>query len=252
MPTKFIQYGNEIQFITWEKDRKGERKKASSRVPPSLFGLPVYGLRRPDSLRRSKTILVRRVLCAIEEFGSPILLTLTYNDTKSEGAHNSRVSSEALRAFSSSLRGLYPGCCAVFVPEVSPNNRIHYHGLLFGVPETIGDKVVGRNVISLGTERASRGLAKAWGIGFVDAKRTDGNPRLAYYLGKYLTKCGSDPLLGRSRLVRYIGSFPKPYTSTGAFAEELRRRYIGETTIYKVKSNTPFMGHLEIIKYSIT
>jgi hypothetical protein len=250
MPTKFIQYGDQIQFIQWEKEaEKSRRGKARIRITKD--GIPFYGRRRADSLRRTKTILVRRVLCALEEYGSPILLTLTFSDQKSQGSHDVWVASKALRRFFLRLRVLYPQSATIAVPELSPKYRLHYHCLLFGVPLSVADKRVARFRVS-GSERSTRILAKAWGYGFVDAIGTDGNSRLAGYLAKYFTKASLEPLFYGSRLIRTTKNFPRPYVHKGPLAEELMRRYNKHTPIFKASSVTPWMGRMEIRKYNIS
>jgi len=255
MPVKMTQYGDYIQFTEWERETKNEDrqrpKTRASRVHATRYGLRLHKSRRIDSLRRSRTILVRRVLCAIEEFGNPLFFTLTFNDAKSEGARSASVGGLAVARFLRRLRDVYPKSESVIVPELSKGFRIHYHGLLFGVPESVGDVIIDGRTVALGSERSDRLLAKAFAVGFVDCRRTDGSPNLAGYLGKYLTKAYGEPLFSRHRLIRTTRGIPHPYVHTGPLAKYLMDKYNRKEELFKVQSLNKFLGLITIKKYKI-
>lgn len=163
-----------------------------------------------------------RVSAALEDFGCPLLVTLTFRGDADDAFY----ASDSLRGFQVRLRAKFPHAQSLFVPELSPRGRIHFHGLLFNVPLSLGDTREGGRVVSYGTERKERTLAKLWGEGFVDAVATDGSPKLAHYISKYITK-GSHHVIfnGMRRLVRISHGFPHEIVIDGEFAEFLAKRY---------------------------
>ena len=110
-------------------------------------------------------------------------------------------------------------------PNSLPRGRIHFHGLLFNVPLSLGDTRNGQRTIAYGDERTTRTLANLWGEGFVDATKTDGSPKLAFYISKYITKGGNETMFNAMRMLRISHGFPKETIVRGKFAEFLAERY---------------------------
>lgn len=177
------------------------------------------------------------VVTAIEYLNSFARLYLTFMRIEGEGA--------------------VPGCEApggaspdlispqsLFIPELSPRGRIHFHGLLFNVPLSLGDTRQGKRCISHGDERKDRPLAKLWGEGFVDATKTNGSGRLAYYISKYITKGGQQILFNAMRMLRISHGFPKEIVVRGKMAEELAHRYEKEKPIKEWTRPSIFMGEI--------
>ena len=197
----YRKYGKIIEITKIQKSPSSIRRLSSTRTS----GLPLSP-RRSDSVRRTKRICLRRVLSAIEEFGSPLFITLTFQG----GASDVLFSSSALSRFQRRLSISFPDSQSIFIPELSPRGRIHFHGLLFGVSQDWGDVKKGKRTISIGNERRERKFKELWGYGFVDLLQTDGSPRLAHYLSKYVVKASYEPFLTPIRLVRTSRGFPKP------------------------------------------
>ena len=198
----------------------------------------VFGLRRPDNIRRTRQICVRRVFSALEEYGCPLLVTLTFAGDASDASY----ANDSLRIFQVRLRAKYPQAQSLFISELSPRGRIHFHGLLFNVPLSLGDTRQGKRCISHGDERKTRTLAKLWGEGFVDATKTNGSGRLAYYISKYITKGGQQILFNAMRMLRISHGFPKEIVVRGKMAEELAKRYSKEKPIKEWTRPSIFMG----------
>ncbi len=215
MPVVFRKYGSIREIVRYEN------KPYEIRVYTSRKRSSVYGPRRFDNARRTRKICLWRVSAALEKFGCPLLLTLTFNGDASDAAF----ANDALRRFQVRLRAKFPNAQSLFVPELSPRGRIHFHGLLFNVPLHLGDTRKGKRIVSHGEERKTRTLAKLWREGFVDAVKTDGSRKLAYYLSKYITKESGQVLFNAMRLLRISHGFPKEITIRGEMAEELERRY---------------------------
>lgn len=201
MPTTVKFYGNTTEITTYEKEVNKKRVYVHS----SRKYASTYQPRRPDNLRRTRQQCLRRVSTAIVELGAPLFCTLTFAGS----ASNVYAGSQSLTRFQRRLRAKYSLAQSVFIPEISPRGRLHFHGLLFGLPQSLGAIKKGGRTIFLGRERETRELATLWQEGFVDVLQTDGSLRLAGYISKYVTKNGGHPLLSGIRLLRVSHGFPK-------------------------------------------
>lgn len=204
MPYVIRKYGKYLDITIYEKETKSKKGVRVLREKPDNG----IGQRRADSLKRTRKIFLRRVLSAIEKFGCPLLITLTFAGKASDAFY----AGECLAKFGRRLRVEYPNCSYVFIPEISPGGRIHFHGLLFGVSSDSGDSYKGRQLISVGSERKTRKLAELWGNGFVDVRQTDASPKLVFYLAKYITKGSGEVVLNGMRLLRFSKNFPHEIT----------------------------------------
>ena len=232
----YKKYGEIVEITKIEKEPHPRKVRVYSARRRS----DVFGLRRPDNIRRTRQICVRRVFSALEEYGCPLLVTLTFAGDASDASY----ANDSLRAFQVRLRTKYPLAQSLFIPELSPRGRIHFHGLLFNVPLSLGDTRQGKRCISHGDERKTRTLAKLWGEGFVDATKTNGSGRLAYYISKYITKGGQQILSNAMRMLRISHGFPKEIVVRGKMAEELAKRYSREKPIKEWTRPSIFMGEI--------
>lgn len=233
---KYRKYGKTIEITKIEKQRSGIRRVSDTRKS----GLPINP-RRPDSISRTKRICLRKLLSAFESFGAPLLITLTFSGSASDVLF----SSKALTRFQRRLSVSFPGSASLFVPELSPRGRIHFHGLLFGVSQEWGDVKKGKHTVSVGRERKERYFQKLWGCGFVDLLQTDGSTRLAYYLSKYIAKASYEPFLSPLRLIRSSKGFPSPIELN--LSDEQWTFFESRLKIKEVWSSntwTPYTGHL--------
>ena len=235
MPVIFRKNGNLIEITEIEKE------PSKVRVPHSRKRRDVFGPRRCDNIRRTRQICVRRVFAALEDFGNPLLVTLTFRGDASDASY----ASDSLRVFQVRLRAKFTNAESLFIPELSPKGRIHFHGFLFNVPMSLGDTRQGRRTISCGDERKTRILAKLWGEGFVDATQTDGSGKLAFYISKYITKGAGQIMFNAMRLIRVSRGFPKEIILRGWLAEEAQRRYASAKPIREWEKDTPFLGKIK-------
>jgi len=240
----FRKYGKTIEITETEKTPSSDRCVSSTRKTGNIINT-----RRSDSVRRTKRICLRKLLSAIEVFGSPLFLTLTFEGSASDVLFSSKCLSDFMRQ----LRIAFPKSHVLFVPELSPRGRIHFHGLLFGVSQEWGDIKKGKRTISIGRERKERYFAKLWGYGFVDIKQTDGSPRLASYVAKYVAKGVVEPFLTPLRLIRTSKGFPKELTIKELTLEQLDRSF----KFSQIKPDfysefyTPFFGNIKKTFYTI-
>jgi hypothetical protein len=184
---------------------------------------------------------MRRVFAALEDFGCPLLVTLTFKGDASDAAH----ANDSLHEFQVQLRTTFPGAQSLFIPELSPKGRIHFHGLLFNVPLHLGDTRKGQRIISYGGERKSRILASLWGEGYVDAVKTDGSGRLAGYISKYITKGSNHVIFNAMNLLRISQGFPKEIIVRDEFIiEKLLKVYDKKIPFHVWEGENPFLGKI--------
>lgn len=241
MRTKITFYGEKVEITTIEKET------AKVRVHFAKQRDGIYRARRADSYRRSRKMLVRRVLSAIAEYGAPIFVTLTV-EGQATNVHELSVS---FSHFQRRLRAAYPLCQCISVPELSPTGRFHFHCLLFNVPLSVADKRAGRTVLSYGTERTDRKIAQCWSRGWVDTLQTDGNPRLGYYLTKYLGKAFGATLLLPMRLIRVTDGFPREIEVTDEYlVDKILKSYIMKMPDFEWEGYNSFLGRITKTYYT--
>lgn len=236
----YRKYGKTIEITETSKEPSKNRRVFSTRQKNDFLTV-----RRSDSVRRTKRICVRRLSVAIERFGCPLLITLTFDGV----ANDVLYASQCFTSFSRRLRTEFPSSYSLFVPELSPRGRIHFHGLLFGVSQEWGDKYYRKSkrskrvCVFYGRERTERLFKKLWQVGFVDVEQTDGSDRLAGYLSKYITEAINNPLFTPIRLIRLSKGFPSHFEVRGFIAEELKS-YIKTPARFVGSFKTPFLGQI--------
>lgn len=238
----FRQNGKLVEITEFERKPPVRVSDELHRREPRL----VHGRRRLDNIYRTRKTCLRRVSAALEAFGCPLLVTLTFRGDASDASF----ANDALRRFQVRLRTKYPEARSVFVPELSRRGRIHFHGLLFNVPLSLGDTRVGRRGrIPDGEERKSRTLAKLWEAGWLDALKTDGSGQLASYISKYITKHGGEILFAAMRILRVSGKFPKDVIVRGKRAKRLASRYAALEPFSVWEDKSDFLGKIKKTTY---
>jgi len=204
--------GSLIEFWKYEYSARVITRKARNDRPSG--GYRKAHTRRHDNVRRSVSLFRRIVRSNIIRAEHPALLTLTMLQIVSLKA-----SSRFLTEFIVRCRGRFgKNFRYVAVPEYQKRGAIHYHLLIWGLPEEnichgYWRKYKGKNVFFCtdwenGTcECSTRTLQRLWVRGLCDCIETDGSIKLAGYLSKYLSKAMRD-----DRFVRESG-----YTSQKAY-----------------------------------
>lgn len=206
---KLVQAGDLVETYIYEH----------SPVPFAMRARTSKGIRIK---RRTESKRADNVYKAVKSFrhlvrtnlskGVPHLLTLTMRDVL-DIKHANRCYS----TFGQRLRRSFGRDISwVAVAEFQSRGAIHYHALVWGLPEELGcimgtryeDKAHKKKFrhgcpVHRNCERTTRTLANLWGHGYVDCIKTNGDTRVASYMAKYMSKSMQD-----ARLVCKRAYFP--------------------------------------------
>lgn len=197
---KVIQSGRVIEIYRYENPAyipHKPRKKKTWRTNTESIG------RRRDNIHRQRKSFVRLVRANLFSDFVPSLLTLTMQEIAPLPHCNG-----LFKEFINLLRERFDGIKYIAVPEFQKRGAVHYHLIVWGLPDEI--------VLN---ERESRYLQILWGHGFVDIIKTDGSPRLASYLSKYMTKVLDDPRMARKKAYMTSRAILRPSIHKGKGAK---------------------------------
>jgi hypothetical protein len=168
---KFIQSGTMLERYEYEKEPISipRRKRDIARWEP-------FGIRRTSSAKRAQSSFFRLVRANVSPAKPPALLTLTMREIVSL-----KEAWGAYRLFAQRCKGAFPGVSYISVSEFQKRGAVHFHVLMWGLKDE-----------EIRQERNTRRIAELWGHGYVDIRSSDGSPRLATYLAKYLFKAVHD------------------------------------------------------------
>lgn len=147
-------------------------------------------VRSEESAKRA-TVQFRRLVGAnLSRVERPVFASLTYRENM-ESIEQAR---KDFKAFARRIQGMFGSSVRyISVFEFQSRGAVHFHVLLWGLPDTI-----------VASERDTRLVASIWGKGYVDLVLTDGSPKLATYLSKYMSKMFLDQRLAGKKA--YISS----------------------------------------------
>jgi len=190
---KLIHSGSLLEVFHYEKNLPIRRKKRSKNSYRKQYREDHP--RSPDSARRARASFKRIVRVNLAGDRTPSLFTFTMHQELPY-----RTSSRIFTDFAARLRR---HCGKEFryiaVPEFQKRGALHWHVLIWGLQYAKACRgrwiKKGRNWIFIHEcktgrqcERRTRVLGRLWLRGFVDGVVTDGSPKLATYLTKYLSK----------------------------------------------------------------
>lgn len=168
---KFIESGGILEVYEYENEvSKHTKNKRKSRFQR---GIVKIGYIRPSNARRRTLAFTRLVRANLSGEERPVLLTLTHANIPSyeRAIENITLFFKRLRAYCGrSFR-------YIAVPEFQKRGSIHFHAIVWGIDRVITDN-----------EQQNRYLQNIWQRGYLDCIITDGSPKLASYLSKYLSK----------------------------------------------------------------
>jgi len=149
--------------------------------------------------RRARKDFIRLVRSNLTGESCPSFLTLTMRDIVSV-----EVAYSCLKGFFRTFRDIVgPDFKYIAVPEYQKRGAVHFHILLWGCSEEM-----------IKNERSTRTIQNLWALGYVDIVPTDGNPKLAGYLGKYMSKSLLSNNLGFSKAYTCSRNVLRPVSHT--------------------------------------
>lgn len=216
--TKVIKSGDIVEVYIYERTPAPVGPRKRKRASGSGERDSNTPLRRKDNLRRLQKGFIRLVRSNLEGSGAPAFLTLTMRDVVSlddAGVY--------FKGFTKAIRSNYgTGVRYIAVPEFQKRGAVHYHVLVWGLPDDVifneapyvawckqsykrpgtVKRFLEWCIERQKNPRESRGvraLQHCWQAGYLDCVPTDGSPKLAGYLAKYMYKAMQDERLFRRR-----------------------------------------------------
>ena len=222
---------NEISpSVSPRRKKRSRRRKAPSGkiIPWELLQLSSEELeieleslrskRREFSITRCRKSFFRLVRANMSK-SPPALLTLTMLEIVDIAE-----AYQCLHKFGQRLRRTFGKSLSwIAVPEFQKRGAVHFHILIWEVPaelpcilgKTYRDSTGKKHRQHLcpedrQCERRTRVIASIWKYGFVDLEKTDGSPKLATYLAKYMTKTISDSRLLKKKAYNATRNILRP------------------------------------------
>lgn len=214
---KLIQAGKSLELFIYENTPLQKYGRQNTRVKgkfaekfasvefPDYRDNPLFqaqqATKRRDNAQRSSHAFRRLVSANLRDNEKPIFCSFTFNEEYKRLSDTARFfnifTTRMRRVFGKEFR-------YIAVPEFQKSGRVHYHALFWGLPDYLASR-----------ERQDRTVAKLWHKGFVDIKETDGSPKLASYMAKYMTKAMLDPRLWCQKAYFRSKNAFKPQVSKG-------------------------------------
>lgn len=212
--------------------------KSRKRKDPSRKGNRKHFTRRADNVRRSVSLFRRLVRSNLVRDENPTLLTVTMLQVFSL-----KTSFRIFTGFAVRLRTVYgKDFRYIAVPEFQKRGAVHFHVLVWGIKKEV-----------LEEETTTRRIQRLWAHGFVDFIVTDGSPKLAAYLSKYLSKAMQDVRLGGERAYSCSRNVLRPVrVATKAFGDDVLDQWGVDRSKpeYVHKFNVRFLGECTYQAYT--
>lgn len=241
---KTIVAGQTVEVYRYERAPQVALGTKRKRTQTDSGGPRTPVPRRYDSIRRLKRGFTRHVQANLSGKGAPSFLTLTF-------ATNADLNTglQCFREFIALAKKEFgDGFSHITVPEFQKRGAVHFHCLCWG----IADKYVEN-------ERYTRYIQSIWARGYVDIIPTDGSPKLASYLSKYMQKALQDERLYGRRAYYYSRNTLRPMLyKTTAVVHHAKEILGGELRLISEKTySTEWLGEgkyeiYEIVDNSLT
>lgn len=237
---KLIISGDIAELYEYAKDinpnirrRRSKRSNRPNRAPGFSFQ------RRIDNQRKTRRAFIRTIATHLYRNGSPALLTLTFAEQV-----QFKIGIREWGNFIRLLRHrLDSDIQYAVVPEFQLRGTLHFHALVWGIkPSTIQ------------RERLFRTLQNHWAYGFCDLRPTDGSPRLAGYLAKYMLKALYDVRLCREKAYYFSRGIMRPVLLNTKTQIAYTRRALsitGDNLVYTSKHDNMWLGEYRYSRYKI-
>lgn len=232
--TKVIKSGDIVEIFEYEK-APAIRPRIKRSRPEPVEEAPtderdsIAKQRRLDNLKRTRQRFIRTVRSNLSRSSPPAFLTLTFR-----GIVSIQDASPCLTRFTRRLsKYVQSDYRYIAVPEFQKRGSVHYHVLIWGLPEKL-----------ITTERQTRFIADLWGEGFIDIIKTDGSPKLAGYLAKYMVKSMNDDRLFSKKAYITSHSVKRPeYFKSSAILDYSKLLWgVDKTLVFYREFSTEWCG----------
>lgn len=253
---KLIVSGNLLELYNYEQEPNERLGRQNTRVKgrladqftsvefPNYRDNPLFitqqKVRRSDNARHASLAFRRLVSANLRDNENPVFCSLTFKqeftDVRDTARFFNLFTKRMRRVFGDEIR-------YVAVPEFQKSGRVHYHALYWGLPVDIASR-----------ERKDRKIANLWAQGFVDIIDTDGSPKLATYMAKYMSKAMRDPKLWAHK--SYFGSqnLLRPKVSRGFPEWWVNDQYDLDKLLpdYESEFSTVWLGQAKYKRYNVS
>ncbi len=239
--SKIIRYADTLEIYEYERDIVTGTRTSKKRGEVDVYAndLRTDGEdalqerklgKRQDNARRASMAFRRIVASNLGGHEKPILVTITYRENFTDLKESYRHFSSFIQALRHKYGKAFRYIC---VPEFQERGAVHYHALIWGLPEEV-----------FLLERKTRTISGLWGRGFVYLKETDGNEKLSFYLSKYMAKAFTDPRLKNQKCYVSSRNIKRPIVERGISPLwPVLDEYIGDTApLIDREYNTRFLG----------
>jgi len=241
--SKAILSGSRLEY--WNYERTPPQRFNRSNAKRGQYRKDAR--RRADNARRTRENFKRLVAANLTRDSNPALLTLTvYRGLSTATAFL------YLRELFRTLRDVRNwNIRHISVVEYQKRGTIHFHCLVWGLPDEIicthkrgTSHALCRNRGKC--ERTTRNIQRLWSAGYVDCIETDGHPKLAGYLAKYMSKAMSDIRLGGEKAYSASRNILRPMqVGSGAIDNEIKDLLgigLNDTPTHVHKFQTAWLG----------
>lgn len=257
--SKLIQSGNYAELYQYEKEPQPkrlrtvftQRKREELTIDQSLQ-------KRLDNVVRARRNFFRLIHANLKSHDKPIFITLTTVNEKSVVTAYTY-----LTEFITRLRKMYgTEFRYIAVPEYQKRGAVHFHCIFWGLPIIdifheipwsawlkIKPKVRERFLAFCNehnydstTARGTRHFQHQWARGFLDCVPTDGSPKLATYMSKYMFKTMSDRRLYQSKSYVCGRNTLRPVSTKISPFDDLINLIVGDEPPVKVTKYQSYLG----------
>lgn len=242
--TRIVQSGRMLEIYDYEKRPNPGKKPTTRAKKKSLQEVSYPKIRTQRSYIRAKNNF-RRMVRANLSIGAPSFVTLTMVTVESiEVAYRefSQFTVNIRKSFGSSISW-------VSVPEFQERGAVHFHSCFWGLPDDVvfneapWSSYAGQSkrqskrrarfvawAIARGFDPrkavGTRDIQACWSRGWLDVLGTDGSPKIASYMAKYMSKQMRDARLGGKKSYSASRNALRPVLlNTRASVAEIERQW---------------------------
>lgn len=221
MYARLTKVGNCVRYTKYNKPvkinpRQYVEKTDAQKAENFLQRKSINSFRRVDNLAQARMRVYDIVAHNFNRYGRTNFVTFTYTENQSDINIAWKDWRRFVRRFSKSYHATLN---YVVVVEFQKRGAVHFHALLFNLPDVFTN------------ERETRRIAHLWTHGFVDDKKIDEIHSISAYITKYLSKDANDLRVKGRKFYACSRSMKRPTIHYNIDAQELFEEQNGEMTM---------------------